>query len=234
LGRQLRALGREALVEELGGEDAIDAEIAEVIAQLAPGSEQGHIDIVTHRDRADGPVGALARLVHVGNCHLAGFVDRSSQCGWIDAGGSWCTAVRNINRRGGKLRLQRLRHHCGELCEHALRRPLQFRIAQPPQQAHPDRNRVGFFGREHQGRKIKAAPQHITEPRRALDRHTAPLQGSDVAVHRAHRHFELAGKRGCGYRPRRCTQLLNDVEQAVGPAHCPVLNADRTLSVCRC
>src|SRR5215469_159563 len=60
LGRQLRALGREALVEELGGEDAIDAEIAEVIAQLAPGSEQGHIDIVTHRDRADGPVGALA------------------------------------------------------------------------------------------------------------------------------------------------------------------------------
>ena len=44
---------------------------------------------------------------------------------------------------------------------------------------------------------------------------------------------EFGGKRGCGYWVRRCAQLLNDVEQAVGPAHFPALDADTTLSVCR-
>src|SRR5215471_16495861 len=86
-GGELRALGRKPLVPEFGVEDAINAEIAEIVAQLAPGAEQGDIDIVSHRDRPDGPVRAVAGLVEIGDRDLARFMDRGAQRRRIDTGG---------------------------------------------------------------------------------------------------------------------------------------------------
>jgi hypothetical protein len=74
---------------------------------------------------------------------------------------------------------------------------LEFRIAQATQQPHANRNRVGLLESEHQWRQIKAAAQHIAEPGRPFDRHAARLQGGNVAIDRADRHFQLLGDRRC-------------------------------------
>jgi len=89
-----------------------------------------------------------------------------------------------------------------------MRRSLKFRIAQAPQEAHADRDSIGLFGRKHQRREIKAAPQDIAEPGGALDRHAARLQRGDVAINRAGRHFELVGKRRCGHRSGGCLSRI--------------------------
>src|SRR5437660_7652296 len=54
-GHQLPATGRETLVERLRAEDAIDAEMAKVVPQLAPPRNQGHVDIIGQRDRPSCP-----------------------------------------------------------------------------------------------------------------------------------------------------------------------------------
>jgi len=199
-GRQLCALGREALVEELGAENAIDAEIAEILPQFAPRAEQRHVDVIGHCDWTNGPLRVMASLVDIRDRHLARLVDRTAQFRRVDPGKRRRVAVRDINRRGDEKRLQRLRHHHRELGEDAFRRLLKFRIAQTAKEAHADRDRIGLPGGEHQWRQIKTAPQCVTEPGRALDRHAAGLEGGDVAIDRANRHLQFLCERRGGDR----------------------------------
>jgi len=117
------------------------------------------------------------------------------------------------------MQLQRLRDYDSQFGEYTFCRLLKFRIAQPAQQAHPDRDRIGFLAREHQGRQIVAAPQNISEPGRAFDRHAASLECCDVAINRADGHLELLGERRGGNRTPGGAQGLDDVEQAVSASH---------------
>ena len=86
-------------------------------------------------------------------------------------------------------------------------------------QPRADGDRLDLLDGEHQRRQVEAAAQHVADARRALDRHAARLQGGDVAIDRARRHFELVGQRRGGGRPARRAQALDDVEQPVGAAH---------------
>jgi hypothetical protein len=56
-------------------------------------------------------------------------------------------------------------------------------------------------------------------------------KAADIAVDRACRHFEPVGERRSGQRARRRPHRLDDVEEAIGPAHAQHTQADRTLSV---
>ena len=78
LGQQLGALVSKALLQKLRVRDAVDTEVAEVVPQLAPRSKQGDVDIIGHRDRANGPVRVTAVFVDIGDGHFARVVDRSA------------------------------------------------------------------------------------------------------------------------------------------------------------
>jgi len=83
---------------------------------------------------------------------------------------------------------------------------LKFRIAQTAKEAHADRDRIGLPGGEHQRRQIKAVPQCVAEPRRAVDRNAAGLEGGDVAIDRADRHLQFLSERSGGDRLGSRTQ----------------------------
>ena len=119
IGQQLAALGDKALVEQSDIRDAIDTEIAEVVPELAPGAEQGGVDVIAHRDRTNSPTRVTAVLVNISDGYLARFVDRIAQGCGIDAGDRRRIAVGDINRRCDEMRLQRLRDHDSQLGQHA-------------------------------------------------------------------------------------------------------------------
>jgi hypothetical protein len=103
--QELAAVGKEKIVEELGAEDAVDAKITKVVPQLAPRAEQGHIDIISHCDRTNGPARTTAVFVDVGNRDFTRFVDRMPQVRRVDPVRRWRAAIRDINRRGDEMRL---------------------------------------------------------------------------------------------------------------------------------
>src|SRR5205823_1518181 len=67
LGHQLAAVGLEPLVEQLRAEDAVDPKIAKVSAQLAPRTEEGHVDVIRHCDRPYRSLRAAAFFVDIGD-----------------------------------------------------------------------------------------------------------------------------------------------------------------------
>jgi len=82
-----------------------------------------------------------------------------------------------------------------------------------------DSDRLDFVDGEHQGRQVEAPAQHVADARRALDRHAAGLQGGDVAIDRARRHFELGRQHRRRHRLRRRAQALDDIEKTVRTTH---------------
>jgi hypothetical protein len=65
-------------VKQLGVEDPIDPKIAEILSELAPGAEQGHVDIIGHGDRTNGPVRTMAAFVDVRDGYFASRTNRAA------------------------------------------------------------------------------------------------------------------------------------------------------------
>src|SRR5262245_59385707 len=65
-----------ALLQGLGAFDAVGAEMAEVLAHLAPGGDDAGAVEEGERDRPDDALRLLAFLVAVGDLHFALFADR--------------------------------------------------------------------------------------------------------------------------------------------------------------
>src|SRR5262245_51951440 len=73
-----------ALVEEVGGDDTVHAEMAEIAAQLAPGRHHSHGFEITDGDRPDGAFGDALLLVAVAQEELAAGMDLGAQLGGVD------------------------------------------------------------------------------------------------------------------------------------------------------
>ena len=180
------------LVEHLGGLDALDPEVPVVGSQLAPGADQGDVDVIGHGDRPDDPVGAPALLVGIGDVELAEVADRGAHLGEVGAFGLGRHAGRDIDRRVGDVLAQALGHHDGNLGQHAFGRRLQLGVLQASDQPRADGDRLDLVDGEHQRRQVEALAQHVADAGGALDRHAARLQGGDVAIDRARGHLQLA------------------------------------------
>src|SRR6267378_4548941 len=62
-GGEPAAIGREPLVQYVRGENAVDAEMTKVVAQLAPRPDEGHVDVIGHRNRPNPPLRVPAFFV---------------------------------------------------------------------------------------------------------------------------------------------------------------------------
>ena len=71
LGEEPAVIGREAVIEHTCGADAVGAEMAEAIAQLAPCGDHRDIDIERQRDRPDRALGKPALGVLIADRDLA-------------------------------------------------------------------------------------------------------------------------------------------------------------------
>jgi hypothetical protein len=78
-GGEPAAIGREPLVQYVRGENAVDAEMTKVVAQLAPRADERHVDIVGHRNRPNPPLRVPTFFVDIGNGELAGFAYGAAQ-----------------------------------------------------------------------------------------------------------------------------------------------------------
>src|SRR6266851_7104207 len=107
-GGEPAAIGREPLIQYVRGENAVDAEMAKVVAQLAPRADEGHVDVIGHRNRPNRPSRMTIFFVDIGNGKLAGLADGAAQLRQVDTGYRRCAALGDI-KRGRELRLQRLR-----------------------------------------------------------------------------------------------------------------------------
>src|SRR6266702_7170716 len=96
------------LVEEAGTLDAVDAEAAEILPELAPGADQADIDVIGDRNRPDRPVRPPALFIAIVDRHLARLVDRAADLGEVDAGRARGAALRHIERRLGEVTAQHL------------------------------------------------------------------------------------------------------------------------------
>jgi hypothetical protein len=85
---------------------------------------------------------------------------------------------------------------------------------------------------EHQGRKIEPRPHHVSDTRLALDGHASAHEIRDVAVDRAFRHFQALGQLPGGDEPTT-SQILHDLEEAVGPAHLSPSSSRKAPASCR-
>src|SRR6185312_6499000 len=134
---------------------------------------------------------------------------------------------RDVDMGVGDVRTQALGHHDADLGKNGIGGRLQGRVLDALEHARADRDRFDLVDGEHQRRQVEALAQHVADAGRALDRHAAGLQGSDVAIDRARGDLELLGQRRRGHRFPGATQGLDDVEKAVRTGH---VTADITLS----
>ena len=75
-----------------------------------------------------------------------------------------------------------------------------------------------FIGREHDGCEVEAGAEPVAHAGFSLDGHSGKGEVADVAVNRALRDLQPAGKlRGGGEAAG--AQVLHDLEQAAGAAH---------------
>src|SRR5947208_5014661 len=81
-GGEPAAIGREPLVQYVRGENPIDAEMAKVVAQLAPRADERHIDIIGHRNRPNRPSRVTTLFVDIRNGKLASLADGAAQLRW--------------------------------------------------------------------------------------------------------------------------------------------------------
>ena len=100
-----------------------------------------------------------------------------------------------------------------------LRFPRELRVAAMDHEAQPEDQGVDLARVEHQRRQEGAGPQHIAEPRLALDWHALGDEGRDVAIDGARRHAEFRGENSGGDGPAPPAQRLDQVEQAGGAGH---------------
>src|ERR1700682_3836606 len=95
---QTPVLWREILVEDARTDDAIGAEVPEIVPEFAPGSDQSHVNIIGHRNRPDRSPGPTTLLVGIGDRHLARLVDRTADLGEIHPCDRRSTAPRYVKR----------------------------------------------------------------------------------------------------------------------------------------
>src|SRR6185437_7221811 len=73
------------LFEIIGIEDAVGAEAAEILAQLAPARQQPHCFVVADRDRPDRALGGAALLVAIMQRDLPALVNLRARPDHVDA-----------------------------------------------------------------------------------------------------------------------------------------------------
>ncbi len=225
-GPQRPAAAAERLVEPGTGADAVGAEMAEILAQLAPARQHRHLGVIHKGNRPHGarrqPAGAVAiieaELHFIGNgltqirkTHRA-FV-RHAPGRSIEAG---IGAVPGMQRRGDGGDLGRCAGGC----------LFEAGIAGAPHQRQANGNGIGLLGGEGKRRQIETLAHDIADAGRTGDGDAPCLQRRHVAVDGARGDLQPPRQLRRRNRPRRRTQNLHDLEQAVEAAHGKSLRLD--------
>src|SRR5271165_2547259 len=210
---------RRALIEDRDLRHAVEAEMAERRARLAPSGEHARIVKEANRDRPDDPGRSAALLVRIGEGQLAFFAKRVAH-----------------DRERRKLRLPRFprageqrrpverlgavgRQNGGDLGERAQRRLLEALVGAALDPARAERQRLDLLEAEHQGRQCEAGLELIAEPRLPLYPRALRLERFDVAVERAQRNAKLFGERAACDRAAAEAKALHELEQPFGARH---------------
>jgi hypothetical protein len=124
----------------------------------------------------------------------------------------------------------------GDLLVDALGRLLQLLVAGALQQRQRQHDRLHLLDRKHQRRQVEAGAHDVADAAPALDRHPHRLKCGDIAVDRAHRHFQRFGDLRRRHRTAasRRIWMISNSRDALRMGHLFIIgqNApDRTLSV---
>ena len=163
-------------------EDPVGAEMAEALAQLAP--RHHHADLVEEAER-EGPdhaPGLRPLRPAIGDGQLVLGPDRPAHRGEVDAAAGDRLAGPDQQGIGVEALAQIVRQHrrdLGQGVAGGVAQPVVGALRDPARAQH---QRLDLVLREHQRRQHEAGPQHIAQPRLALDVGALRLQRGDVAV----------------------------------------------------
>ena len=199
----------------------VGPEVAEILAQLAPGDQQASSVQIADGDGPDDAFGRALLLVAILKAHLLAGVDAGANLGQVERilhalvavgraqGGVEQKGAQALGDRGQDLGLQ-VQGGAG-----------QGRIADARDPLGAQDTGFDLVGRQHQGRQIEPALQHIAHARFAPDRHPLADEGGDVAIDGALGGLQLGRDQVGRVRPAPSAQDLDDLEQAVGASHDP-------------
>ena len=192
--------------------------MTEAAAQLTPGGQNARGVEEAERGRPDDARRPRALLVAIGDGELALFPQRLPQHAQRHR-----LAPLPARPNDQRVILQLLPHagrqHGGDFghgVPRGLGKPL---VGAPRHPLRPQRQRLDFGGGQHERRQQEARPQHVAEPRLAVDLRAQGLQRGDVAVKRAERDTGLARKCGSAHRLAVTAERLHQIEQTVRAGH---------------
>ena len=219
LFQQRVAAARVALFGDVQRDDAVDAKVANVAAQLAPRGDDANAIEIGQRKRPDRPIGVAALVVAIVDRDLPLGANRPPDRRQFVFAHRNHLAGRNDQCRIVRVVAQIRRQHGKNFCERVARGCAQLRIGAFCDPARAEHQRLDLLFRKHQRRQHEAGLQHVAEAGFAVDRRALALQGGDVAIERANADAELVGERLPGHRLAVAAKDLQQFEQAFGARH---------------
>ncbi len=210
-------------IEQCRVADAIEAEIPEGNAHLAPRRERPRASPEEHAERPHRPLGriaALARVAKVDSPLRSQPLARDCE--------AVCRSrapddVRHEQARVGQQRLELLRQHGRHFAENRLAGARERRIAELADDPRAEHERLNLFTIEHKRRQIVPGPDAIPDAGFAVDRRAGEDQIADVAIDRPLRDLQLPRDLLRRRHGSAAAKQLDDLEQTVGSAHAPIV-----------